>query len=168
MTNYHNSTIPIRPDARGLQRSTKPMKRSGKLRPVRKTRPGTDARLKQDMTWVLSKYARLRDPICIVCENANSQHGGHLWHRDMPSVEFDVRNVWGVCANCNYHHEDHPQPMHDAVLMRIGERAYADLCDLAHNSKVKLGRIELEILMSELIEKIEDQTGKKLRKRKAA
>jgi hypothetical protein len=53
--------------------------------------------------------------------------------------------------------------MRDAVFMRLGERSFADLSDLANNHKMKLGRIELEILLSELIEKVEDQTGIKLR-----
>ena len=34
--NYFNSTFRIKPGAKTLARSTKPMKRSGKLRPVRK------------------------------------------------------------------------------------------------------------------------------------
>lgn len=168
MSFYHNSTFRIKETAKRLAPSTKEMKRSGKLRPVRKTREGSDARLKQDMTQALSEYARLRDPICIVCERRPSEHGGHLFHRDMPSVEFDPRNVWGICAPCNYYNEDHPQPMHDAVLIRIGERAYADLCDLANNHKVKLGRIELEILLAELIDKIESQTGKKWKRKNSS
>lgn len=167
--NYFNSTFRIKPDAKRLGHSAKPMKRSGKLRPVRKTREGTDAKLKQGMTKVLSKYVQLRDPLCMVCEFNESDQAGHLFHRDMPSVEFDPRNVWGICGPCNFRHETEPQPMHDAVLIRIGERSYADLCDLANNHKVKLGRIELEILLAELIDKIESQTGKKWkRKGKAA
>lgn len=158
MNRYWNSTFKIRPDA-------PQMKRGGKLRPIRKTREGSDARLKQDMTKALSEYARLRDPTCIVCERRPSEHGGHLFHRDMPSVEFDPRNVWGVCAGCNFAHETNGQPMHDAVLIRIGERSYADLSDLANNHKVKLGRIELEILLTELIDKIEGQTGKKWKRK---
>lgn len=149
----HNSNFRIKPDA-------KPMKRGGRLRPVRKTRDGSDAKLKQDMTKILSKYVQLRDPICIVCEFNESTQAGHLFHRDMPSVEFDPRNVWGICGPCNFRHETVPQPMHDAVLLRIGERAYADLCDLAHNHKVKLGSVELEILFSELSEKVREQTAK--------
>lgn len=131
-----------------------PMKRTGRLRPIRKTRPDSDARLKQNLTKVLSRYVRQRDPICIVDQRRPSTQAGHLWHRDMPSVEFDLRNVWGVCSECNYANETNPQPMHDAVLMKLGEREYADLAELAHNSKVKLGRIELEILYSELREKV--------------
>lgn len=34
--NYHNSTFKIREDAKRLQRSTKPMKRGKRLRPIRK------------------------------------------------------------------------------------------------------------------------------------
>lgn len=156
---YFNSTFRIKEDAPR-------MKRGGKMRPIRKTHPESDARLKQDLTKVLSKYVRLRDPICIVCENARSTQAGHFFHRDTPSVEFHPRNVWGICSDCNFRHETNGQPMRDAVLMRLGERSFADLTDLANNHKMKLGRIELEILLSELIEKIEDQTGIKLRGRK--
>lgn len=144
-------------------RNSKSLQRGGRLRRVRKTRPESDARLKQDLTKALSKYVQLRDPVCIVCEFNESTQAGHLFHRDMPSVEFDPRNVWGICSNCNFNHETNGQPMHDAVLIRIGERAYADLCDLANNHKVKLGRDELEILFSELTERIENQTGKRKR-----
>ena len=163
MANYWNSSFQIRADAKrlksktSLKRSTEPMKRSGKLRPIRKVDARSDAKLKRDLTKVLSIYVRMRDPICIVCQQRSSEHGGHLYHRDMPSVEFDPRNVWGVCAPCNYHHEDHPQPMHDAVLKRLGERAYDDLRTLANDHKMKLGRIELEILFSELSERIAEQ-----------
>lgn len=150
---YHNSTFRIKPDA-------KQMKRGGRLRPIRKTREGSDAKLKQDLTRVLSVYVRLRDPTCIVCESADSEHGGHLFHRDMPSVEFDPRNVWGICGPCNFRHETEPQPMHDAVLLRLGERSYDDLCTLANNHKIKLGRDELEILFSELSEKVRNQTAR--------
>lgn len=148
--NYWNSTFQIKPDA-------KPMKRSGRLRPVRKTEKGSDARLKQDLTKVLSEYVQMRDPLCIVCKLRPSSQAGHLFHRDMPSVEFDPRNVWGICAPCNYHHEDHPQPMTDAVFKRLGERAFDDLATLAHNHKYKLGRVELEILFAELTAKVEEQ-----------
>lgn len=156
MGHITNSTLERRTR---LKPGNKPMKRGGRLRPVRKTREGTDARLKQDLTKVLSKYARLRDPICIVCMNADSEHGAHLFHRDMPSVEFDPRNVWGCCADCNFANETNGQPMHDAVLMRIGQRAYDDLCTLAHNHKLKLGRTELEILFSEMTTRIEEQSA---------
>lgn len=132
-----------------ITQSLTPMKRGGRLRPIRKTRPGSDARLKQELTKLLSRYVRQRDPVCIVCERSPSTDASHLWHRDMPPTEFNPLNVWGCCHPCNMNHETKPQPMHDAVLMRIGERAYADLADLAHNSKVKLGRDELEILVSE-------------------
>lgn len=131
----------------------RPMKRSGRLRPIRKTRLGSDARLKQDLTKLLSRYVRQRDPVCIVCERRPSTDCSHLWHRDMPPTEFNPRNVWGCCHPCNMAHETKPQPMHDAVLMRIGERAYADLAELAH-SNLKLTRTELEILVSELKEKV--------------
>jgi hypothetical protein len=166
--NYFNSTFSIKPGASKLnrsrmQRSTKPIKRAGKLRPVRKTMLGSDARIKQDLTIVLSVYVRLRDPICIVCQNADSAHAGHLWHRDMPSVEFDPRNVYGICGPCNAAHETQPAPMRDAVLARLGERAFNDLETLAHDSTMKLKRIELELLLSELVEKVEGQTGKKLK-----
>lgn len=160
MPNYFNSTFRVKPGAKLLQRSTKPMKRTGKLRPVRKTKPGTDARLKQDLTKMLSKYVRLRDPICIVCGFNESTQAGHLFHRDMPSVEFDPRNVWGICGPCSYHHEDHPDPMHNAVRRRLGERSYADLFELAHNHKMKLQRDELELLLSELTEKVKNQTAR--------
>lgn len=158
--NYWNSTFEIKSGAKSLARSTKPMKRGKRLRPVRKTEKGSDARLKQDLTKALSKYVRMRDPLCIVCEFNESTQAGHLFHRDMPSVEFDPRNVWGICGPCNFNHETKPQPMHDAVLMRIGEREYADLCELANNHKVKLGRAELEILLSELTEKVKTQTAR--------
>lgn len=149
---FHNSTFKIRPDA-------KQMKRGGRLRPIRKTHPDSDAKLKQDLTKVLSKYVRLRDPVCIVCRNARSSQAGHFFHRDMPSVEFDPRNVWGICSDCNQKHETNGQPMREAVLARLGERSFADLTEMANNHKLKLGRNELEILLSELIEKVEDQTG---------
>lgn len=157
---FHNSTFKIKEDAKRLQPSTKPMKRGKRLRPIRKTREGSDAKLKQDMTKVLSEYVQLRDPFCIVCEFNESTQAGHLFHRDMPSVEFDPRNVWGICGPCNFKHETVPQPMHDAVLMRIGERSYADLCDLANDHKVKLAPIELEILFSELSEKVREQKAR--------
>lgn len=153
---YYNSTFQIKEDA-------PQMKRSGRLNPIRKTDPESDARLKQDLTIVLSKYVRLRDPICIVCKRAPSEHGGHYFHRDMPSVEFDQRNVWGVCAPCNYRHETNQEPMRMAVLARIGEASFADLEQLANDHKMKLGRNELELLLSELVEKVEDQTGVKFR-----
>lgn len=160
MKRYHNSTITIKPDHKRLRPSDKPMKRTGKLRPIRKTREGTDAKVKQDLTKVLSRYVQLRDPFCVVCELNDSTQAGHLYHRDMPSVEFDVRNVWGICGLCNFRHETVPQPMHDAVLMRLGERSYADLTELANNHKFKLGPIELRILLSELAEKVREQTAK--------
>jgi NinG protein len=153
---FHNSTFRIKEDA-------PQMKRGGRLRPIRRTHPDSDARLKQDLTKVLSKYVRLRDPVCIVCRSARSNNAGHFYHRDMPSVEFDPRNVWGICSDCNYRHETVPEPMRGAVLARLGERSFADLTELANNHKMKLGRNELEILLSELIEKVEDQTGIKLR-----
>jgi hypothetical protein len=53
--------------------------------------------------------------------------------------------------------------MRDAVLARLGERAFNDLETLAHDSTMKLKRIELELLLSELVEKVEGQTGKKLK-----
>lgn len=140
-----------------MARSTAPMKRTGRLRPVRKTEPGSDARVKQDLTTVVSLYVRMRDPICVICESRPSVHGGHLFHRDMPSVEFDLRNVWGSCAPCNYAHETKPQPMHDAVLMRLGEREYADLCERANDHKFKLGSVELHQLLGELTERIREQ-----------
>lgn len=149
MANYWNSTIRIKPDA-------KRMKRGGRLRPIRKTAPGTDSRLKQDLTKLVSKYVRLRDPVCIVCEVNKSENAGHLFHRDAPSVEFDLRNVWGSCAPCNLNHEATPQPMHDAVLLRLGEREYADLCELAHNHKVKYTRLELEALYLEISERLRE------------
>lgn len=166
MAHVFNSTIerrtPLKRGSKSLKRSAMkpsqtPMKRSGKLRPIRKTEPGSDARLKQDLTKALSIYVRMRDPLCIVCEERDSEHGGHLFHRDMPSVEFDPRNVWGCCARCNFNHETNGQPMHDAVLTRLGERAYDDLCTLAHNHKMKLGTIELQLLLSELKERIREQ-----------
>lgn len=160
MANYFNSTFSIKPGAKGLQRSSQPMKQGGKLRPIRKTEPGSIARLKQDLTKVLSKYVRLRDPLCIVCGRNESDQAGHLFHRDMPSVEFDPRNVWGICGPCNFRHETVPQPMHNAVLMRLGERSYADLCELAHNHKMKLSPIELDLLFSELTEKVKNQTAR--------
>jgi hypothetical protein len=153
---YHNSSFRIKEDA-------KQMKRGGRLRPIRKTHPESDARLKQDLTKMLSKYVCLRDPICIVCRFNESTQAGHFFHRDMPSVEFDPRNVWGICGPCNYRHETEPQPMKDAVLARLGEASFVDLTELANNHKVKLGTNELEILLSELVEKIEDQTGVKFR-----
>jgi len=139
------------------------MKRGGRLRPIRKTDPESDARLKQDLTKVISKYAQLRDPICIVCRFNESTQAGHLFHRDMPSVEFDPRNVWGICGPCNFRHETEPGPMRAAVLARIGEESFADLERLANDHKMKLGTNELELLLSELGEKVEDQTGKKFK-----
>jgi len=53
--------------------------------------------------------------------------------------------------------------MRDAVLARLGEASFADLTELANNHKVKLSTNELEILLSELVEKIGDQTGVKFR-----
>lgn len=139
-----------------MARSTVPMKRSGRLRPVRKVLPGSDAKVKQLLTRAVSVYARMRHPDCIVCGNP-SEHGAHLFHRDMPSVEFDLRNVWGCCARCNYYHEDHPQPMHDAVLMLLGEREYHDLCERANDHKFKLTSIQLTQHLSELLELIKEQ-----------
>lgn len=155
---YYNSTFKIREDAKRLRRSQKPMKRSSRLRPIRKTREGSDARLKQDLTKALSIYVQMRDPICIVCGRRRSSQAGHLFHRDMPSVEFDPRNVWGICSPCNYRHETEPHHMRDQVFQRLGERGFDDLCTLAHDHKMKLGRAELELLLAELTEKIEDQT----------
>lgn len=163
MVNYFNSTFRIKPGAARLQRSTKPMKRGGKLRPIRKVEPGTDADVKQKLTKVLSKYVQLRDPICTVCQFNESTQAGHLFHRDMPSVEFDPRNVWGICGPCNFRHETEPQPMHDKVLKRLGERSYADLCELAHNHKLKLTSIEIGLLLSELTEKVKNQTARTVR-----
>lgn len=157
MNHYWNSTFRVKPDAKRLQPSTKQMKRSGPLRPMRKAREGSDARLKQKLTKVLSIYVRMRDPICVVCRKRRSTQAGHYFHRDMSSVEFDPRNVYGICGPCNERHETENHHMREQVFMRLGERMFDDLCTLANDHKMKLGTIELELLLSELTERIREQ-----------
>jgi hypothetical protein len=126
--------------------------RGGKLRPRRKCLPGSEADIKQRLTILFSLYIRQRDPFCIICGRPSTD-ASHLWHRDMPPTEFDVENVWGCCHNCNMAHETKPQPMHDAVFKRLGERRYADLADRSH-SQTKLTYIELTILYEEIERKV--------------
>ena len=156
----YNNTLERRTSLKAktsMKKSTVPMKRSGPLRPIRKTAPGSDARLKQKLTKALSIYVRMRDPVCIVCSRRRSTQAGHYFHRDTPSVEFDPRNVWGICSPCNERHETENHHMRDQVFMRLGERGFDDLCTLANNHKMKLGTIELELLLSELTERIREQ-----------
>jgi hypothetical protein len=139
-THRYNSTFRVK-DSK-LKRGGKLNKR-GRLRSVRKVEHGSEVWLKQIITRGFSEFIRERDPFCFC--GKPSEHAGHFYHRSIPILEFDPRNVIGICAADNYAHESNPEPMRAAMLARFGEDVMEELKVLSWDHK-KLTYSELETL----------------------
>lgn len=138
-----NSSFRVKDSHARLRRTRALVAKQKSLRAKRKVMTGSEAQMKQDLTVYFAAFIRNRDPHCIICGQPTTE-AAHLWHRDMPRTEFDPENVWGNCHDCNSRNEYAPQPMRDAVFLRLGERGYDDLANRAHDQKFKLGYAELE------------------------
>ncbi len=125
-------------------KSSKPsrLKTRTHLRPVRKTLPESEARIKQDLIKLTSLIVRMRDKACVLCGSTRELQNGHFWHRDLPPTEFCLVNCNALCARCNNRHEYRPERYTEWMREKLGEIEFDRLDRRAHG-ETKLSYIEL-------------------------
>lgn len=115
---------------------------NGTMNAIRKTRPDSEARIKQELTKLTSLIVRMRDRCCVLCGSVRELQNGHCWHRDLPPTEFDLVNCNALCARCNNRHEYRPEEYTEWMREKLGEIEFARLDRRAHG-ETKLGYVEL-------------------------
>lgn len=93
-----------------------------------------------------SKYVRERDNWrCITPNHQCSDviQCGHLIKRGKIWTRYDDDNCYAQCSTHNFMHNQYPEIMTEAVIMRIGEQKYLDLVKRSKNLQ-RFARAELE------------------------
>jgi hypothetical protein len=106
-----------------------------------------------------SKYIRARDGACVVCGSIKNLQCGHYLSRYRYATRWDEKNAFAQCAGCNINHENNPEPLRKAVVMRIGEEGIEEL-NRKWNTVVKLKNHDLEEIAQKykkLLQKIESK-----------
>lgn len=111
---------------------------------AKKARKNTKSSLETHLDIVFSVYIRLRDAMdggrtrCISCGKEYSFSGmqcGHYFGRSNMATRWDEQNCSSECAVCNCSDANHLDGYTRHLKMKIGEKAFDDLCARSHGTR---------------------------------
>ena len=110
----------------------------------KKAKQQTRSSLETHLDIVFSLYIRLRDAMpsgrvrCISCGRTfpfSVIQAGHFYTRHNKSVRWDEQNVNAQCPTCNCDKHGNIEAYRPALIAKIGQQQYDDLCTRAHKSR---------------------------------
>ncbi len=115
--------------------------------------------LQKELDEVFGAYIRKRDKdkSCICCgkrpTKSNPLQCGHCYSRRILALRWDEVNCAGQLLSCNIFNQGNFPGFANGIIARYGESALKHLEMKIHN-KVKMGRFEYELLITEYKNKI--------------